>query len=261
MGKIGAYQPIEKYKNYSMPTSKPLKSHAFYKEKIWTLQEKIHKQLKKVAEFLEGLYPKMTENFSMNIKVAIAKNLEILTEDLKLLQGCLQKNPDSFNTNMLNTNQNRITEMKTVCDALQTVSSYEDKFLKLSKIKHALHELEHLIQPTSLEISSARAPVKNKTKITSAKKAKIKLEPKKKIKKGSTVSPKKPTVTAKKASTKKATAKGVTPKKTNVKKVTPKKASTKKANLITKSPAKKLLTAQKKPKIKSPAAPKKKLSF
>ena len=34
MGKIGAYEPREKYKNYLLPTGKPLKSHAFYKEKV-----------------------------------------------------------------------------------------------------------------------------------------------------------------------------------------------------------------------------------
>jgi hypothetical protein len=164
MSKIGAYRPPDKYKNYALPTSKPLRSHALYKEKVWTLQERIYKKLKKVAEFLDSLYPKLTDDFSENIKVVIEKNLEILLEDLDLMQQGLHKNPDSFNTNKLKINQHRITEMKNVCDTLQTVRSYEFESKKLSQVKHALHELEHLIQPTSFEISAEKARVKSKPK-------------------------------------------------------------------------------------------------
>src|ERR1700722_12738971 len=112
MGKMGAYQPTENYKNYSLPTSKPLKSHAFYKEKVWTLQEQIYKKLKKVAKLLESLYPKLTDDFSKNIKVVIENNLKTLIKDLDLMQHNLYKNPDSFNTNKLKINQYHITEMK-----------------------------------------------------------------------------------------------------------------------------------------------------
>ena len=61
-----------------------MRSHALYKEKVWTLQEHIYQKLKKVAEFLDSLYPKLTDDFSMNIKVVIEKNLEILMKDLAL---------------------------------------------------------------------------------------------------------------------------------------------------------------------------------
>ncbi len=179
MGKMGAYQPPEKYKNYSLSTSKPLRSHAFYKEKVWTLQEQIYKKLKKVAEFLESLYPKLTDDLSKNIKVVIEKNLETLIQDLDLMQHGLKKNPDSFNTNKLKINQHRITEMRNVCDTLQTVRSYEYEFKNLGKIKHALNELEHLIQPTSFEINSEKARVKSKQKTVPAAKKKIEVKSKK----------------------------------------------------------------------------------
>ena|ERR1700733_8406888 len=191
MRKWGAHHPTEKYKNYSLPTSKPLRSHAFYEEKVWTLQKQIYKKLKKVAELLESLYPKLTDNFSGNIKVVIEKNLETLIEDLDLMQQSLHKNPDSFNTNKLKINQQHITEMKNVCDTLQTVRSYEYEFKNLGKIKHALHELEHLIQPTSFERSLEKARVKSKQKTVSTKKGHIPAEAKKKIEEDSIVKPKK----------------------------------------------------------------------
>ena len=198
MGKMGAYQPPEKYKNYSLPTSKPLRSHAFYKEKVWTLQEQIYKKLKKVAEFLESLYPKLTDDFSKKIKVVIKENIETLIKDLDLMQHDLHKNPDSFNTNKLRINQHRINEMKKVCDTLQTVPSYEYEFKNLGKIKHALHELEHLIQPTSFERSLEKALVKTKQKRVPAKKEPILVKAKKKIEEDSIVKSRKQKAISKK---------------------------------------------------------------
>jgi hypothetical protein len=198
MGRIGAYQPTQKYKNYLLPTSKPLKSHALYKEKVWTLQEQIYKKLKKVAELLENLYPKLTDNFSNNIKVVIEKNIKILIEDLDLMQSSLHKNPDSFNTNQLKINQNHITEMKNVCDTLQTVRLYEYEFKNLGKIKHALNELEHLIQPTNFERSLEKARVKSKRKRVPAKIGRILVEAKKKIEEDSLVRSKKQKAISKK---------------------------------------------------------------
>jgi hypothetical protein len=168
MGKMGAYQPTEKYKNYSLPTSKPLKSHALYEEKVWTLPEQIYQKLKKVAEFMGNLYPKLTDDFSKNIKNIIEKNLKILIADLDLMQRGLEKNPDTFNSNKLKINQHCITEMKNICDNLQTVRSYEYEFKNLGKIKHSLHELENLIQPTSFEKNLEKARVKSKPKALAA---------------------------------------------------------------------------------------------
>ncbi len=176
MGKIGSYQPAKEHKNYLLPTSKPIKSHAIYEEKVWTLQEQIYKKLTTVAKFLESLYPKLTGDVSMNIKVVIEKNLEILVKDIDLMQSSFHKDPYSFKTSKLKTNQKRITEMKNVCDSLQTVSSYEKEVKKLGKIKHELHELEHLIEPNKFEIAH---PVKKvpKLKKASAVKAKPKKAP------------------------------------------------------------------------------------
>jgi len=174
MSRIGAYQPTKQYKNYLLPTSKPLRSHALYKEKVWSLQEQIYQKLKKVAQFLEGLYPKLTDDFSKNVKVVIERNLEILMDDLDLMQNSLNEDPHSFNTNKLKTNQHCITEMKDVCNTLQSVRSYEYESKLLGKIKHELHELENLIQPTSYEKSLEKARVKNKPKTVPTKKERIK---------------------------------------------------------------------------------------
>ena len=186
MGKIGAYQPIEKYKNYLLPTTKPLKSHAFYKEKVWTLQEQIYQKLKKVAELLESLYPKLTDDFSKNIKTVIEKHLKTLIKDLNQIKQSLHTNGDSFDTNKLKINHHHIAEMKDVCDTLQTVRSYEYEFKNLGKIKHALSELEHLIQPTSFEKSLEKAHVESKKKTAPAvpaKKRPVLVQAKKKVKK------------------------------------------------------------------------------
>lgn len=170
MGKLGAYQPEEKYKNYLLPTSKPLRSHPFYKEKVWTLQEQIYKKLKKVAELLESLYPKLTDDFSKNVKAVIEKNIEILMKDLDLIQHSWDKKPESFNTNKLNVNERHITDMKNVCDNLQAVRSYEYEFKNLGKIKHALKELEHLILPRSFRSKPKTVPVKKDHILVKAKK-------------------------------------------------------------------------------------------
>ncbi len=170
MSKIGVYRPEDKYKNYSLSTSKPLKSHAYFTEKVWTMQEQIYKKLKNVAKYLESLYPKLTDDFGKNIKVMIEKNLGILIKDLDLMQQSLHKNPDSFNTKKLKINQHHIDEMRNVCDALQTVNTYEYEFKNLGKTKHALNELEHLIQPTKFEKSLEKAQVKSGQKTKSAKK-------------------------------------------------------------------------------------------
>ena len=247
MGKTKVYPPIEKYKNYSLPTSKPLKSHAFYKEKVWTLQEQMYKKLKKVAELLERLYPKLTDDFSKNIKVVIEKNLEILIKDLDLMQQELLKKPSSFNTNKLKINQHRITEMKNVCDTLQTVRSYEYEVKNLAKIKHALHELERLIQPTSFEKSLEKAGVKNKQKAVSAVSAK-------KIKKVSIVKSKKP-----KAISKKAKPAAKLPKQVKIKRA--KKTAKKVTKSKPKLPAKKILKTKRTSKKKSSAEHKKKFSY
>lgn len=249
---MGIYQQ-EKYKNYSLPSSKPLKSHAFYQEKVWTLPEQINKKLTIVAELLENLYPKLTDNFDKNTKVVIEKNLEILIKNLDLLQQDFHKNPDSFKTDNLKTNQRHITEMKNVCDNLQTVRSYEYEFKNLGKIKHFLHELEHLIQPTKFEKSLEKVRAKNKQKTTPAKKGSIKVKVMKK-KEGSIVKSKKPVAKKTKPATKSAkqikskpikkTSASVQKLKSPAKKVTKPK---------TKLPAKKVLKAKPASKLKSPA--------
>lgn len=250
MGKNKVVQPTAKYKNYSLPTSKPLKSHAFYEEKVWTLQEQIYKKLKKVAEFLENLYPKLTDDFSKNIKGVIKKNLEILTEDLDLMQHSLKENPDSFNTNKLKINQHRIAEMKNVCDDLQTVKSSEYEFKNLAKIRHVLNELDHLIQPTSFKSGSEKAPVKSKQKTVSEKKEPILVKAQKKKTISKKTKPATKSLKLKKIETKK-------PKKTS-----PKLKPTEKKVKVTKPkqklPAENILKTKPKSKIKSSTKHKKK---
>lgn len=191
MSKIGAYQPPDKYKNYTQATTKPFKSHMYYQEKVWTLPEQIYKKLKTVAELLEELYPKITDDFSKNIHATIDKNLQVLLGDLDFLRRGLDKDPRSFNTNKLKVNQSHIHEMKKVCDNLQTISSYEYNFKKAGKIKHALHELEHLLQPTSNIKDLKMAPVKSLPKKAPVKKAKAAIGEKKKTTKAPLAKPKK----------------------------------------------------------------------
>lgn len=171
MSKIGSYEPpAKKFKNFLQPTTKPVKSHAVYQQKVWTLQEQIYKKLRTIAEYLVLLYPQLSDQFSESVKGVIQINIEKLMEDLDLLQANLLKNPAAFNTKKLKTNQNCINEMKGVCDTLQTVRSYEHESKSLGKIKHTLSELEHLIQPSKLEKSltkaaaSAKKPTKPKAK-------------------------------------------------------------------------------------------------
>ncbi len=257
MGEIGKYQTTYNVKNYGLPTAKPQRSHPYFHEKIWTLQEQIFKKLNIIAELLLNLYPKLTDNFSINIKGVIETNLKTLIDDLEFLQSGLNKDPSTFHTSKLNTNQKHIDEMKHVCDTLQTVSSYEYEFKNLGKIKHALHELGHLIQPSHFDtilketqdrIERSDKAAAKKTSIRTAKKttkAKVAVKTKKK----KTVKPKdnkmnklaKPAKKATKtAAKKKAPAKRAKPavkktvkakapaKKKTVKKAAPKKAAAKK---------------------------------
>jgi hypothetical protein len=264
MSKMGTFQPTEKYKNYSQPNSKPFKSHSFYTEKVWTLQEQINKKLKKIAEFIESLYPKLTDDFRGNIQIVIEKNVETLVKDLDLLQTELHNNPSTFNTSKLKTNQHYINEMKHACDTLQTISSYEHEFKKLGKIKHALTELEHLIQPTSFEKSLKTAQVKSKPKAAPAKKEHILVQTQKKIKEKSVANSKNQKTISKKA---KLTTKLLKPIKTDNKKLQKSKVSAPKLKQAAKKVAKpkaklpsepkKALTAKSKTKIKSSAANKK----
>lgn len=265
MGKLGAYEPIDQYKNYSLPTSKPLRSHPFYQEKVWTLQDQIYKKLKKIAELLESLYPKLTDDFNQNTKNVIEKNLKTVIEDLDLLQQGFHKNKYTFNTKKLKTNQQCITEMKNACDTLQTVRAYEYEFRNLGKIKHALTELEHLIQPTSFERNLEKTQAKSKPKAVPAKKRPILVKAKKKIKEESIAKSKKQKVILKKA-------KPVTklPKQKKIASKQPKKTETpvrkikQAAKKVTKSKpkltAKNTLKAKPASKLKSSAKHKKKVS-
>lgn len=226
---MGVYHQMGKYKNYSLLTPRLLRSHqTYYKEKTWTLQEQIYIKLKKIAKNLQSLYPKLSDDFSNNIKGVIEKNIGILVDDLNLMQMSLQKNPYSFVIHKLKTTQRRITEMKNVCNTLQTVSTYEYEFKNLGKIKHALNELEHLIKPTNFERSLEKARVRSKPKRVHAKKEDIVMKTKKKVKE-------KPPVKSKK-----------------------KKAISKKDRSTTKLSAKKVLKTKPKSKIKSPSKHKKK---
>ena len=106
MSKMAMYQPIEKYKNYSFSTTKPFKSHGFYEEKEWNLQDHIYKKLNKFDELLESLYPKLTDDFSRNTKTVIEKNLDSLKKDLDLMQNGLHKNP--YHSTQINLKQMKI---------------------------------------------------------------------------------------------------------------------------------------------------------
>lgn len=267
MSRMGAYQPIEKYKNYSFSTTKPFNSHTFYKEKEWNLQDHIYQKLNKLEKLLESLNPKLTDDFSRNAKIVIKKNLDILKNDLDLMQGGFDKNPYSFNTKKLKTNEHFIIEMKNVCDNLQKVKSYEHEFRTLSHIKHALHELDHLIQPMSLEKSFEMGEgVKIKPARVSVKKARVPVKAQKKTKEKALAIPKKKKAISKKA---KPATKLLKPKKIakQVKKSVapvhkPKQAGKKVVKPKAKIPAKhkKIASAKPKPKIKSAAARKTKLA-
>lgn len=265
MGKIGAYQPEDRHKNYSLPSSKPFRSHTMYQERVWTLQEKIHRKLKRVGKFLESLYPKITDKFKNNITGVIERNLGILIDDLNQMEHGFHKNPFSFHTNKLKTNQQCINEMKNVCNTLQTVNSFENEFKRLGKIKHALSELEHLIQPSNFEKSLEKAQLKIQTK-----KAKKVAPPPSKAKKTTTkvkktikvkTTPQKAKPAVKQQKTKISTAKT----KKHVKKAAPKKAKpaaklqkTKISAVKVKKPVKKAAIKKAKPIApRKTAAPKK----
>lgn len=170
MSKIGEYNPTEKYKRYSLITPKHDKTHPLYNEREKTLQDHIFKKLKKVSELLESIYPKLADDTSANIKEVIESNLAVLFDNLYLMQSHLHKNPYTFNTSKLKANQKSIAEMKKAADTLQTVSSFENEFKKLSKIKHALHELVQLIEPKVM-VAPAKPAAKKETPKSPVKKA------------------------------------------------------------------------------------------
>lgn len=198
---MNSFQPSDKYKNYSLPTAKPSSHQPFYyQQKERTLQEQISHKLEKLTEFLEHLYPELSDKSNRNIKVTIKKNLETFTDDLDLMKGDFQKNPYTFNTDALKTNESCIAEMKDVCDALKTFVVKEDELKKFGKIKHILTELEHLIHPklTNFEKSIEKARIESKQKIGTEKKESIRVKAQNKIKEKPLVKSKKKKAVSKK---------------------------------------------------------------
>jgi hypothetical protein len=181
MRRSNPYQPAEQFKDYTLSSPKRFKSHMYYQEKVVTLSQRIYKKLKTLSELLESLYPSLTHDAHKNIKAAIKKNVEILIVDLGEMQKDLDNNPSNFNTKDLKTNQNCINDMKSVCDNLQTVSTFEHEFKKLGKIKHVLTELEHLLEPTMYEKNYQEAKMKSALKSAPAKTAKKKAAKPKKV--------------------------------------------------------------------------------
>lgn len=247
MSKIGEYNPTEKYKRYSLITPKHDKTHPLYNEREKTLQDHIFKKLKKVSELLESIYPKLADDTSANIKEVIESNLAVLFDNLYLMQSHLHKNPYTFNTSKLKANQKSIAEMKKAADTLQTVSSFENEFKKLSKIKHALHELVQLIEPKVLvapakpaaKKETPKSPVKKAAPVKKAKPKAASSKPKAAVKKPIKAKKKAPSANLKKTPAKTAKSKSS---------VKPAKAKKKAASVGTKS-KKPVKTA--KPKINS----------
>jgi len=156
MVKVPTKKPPENFKNFTRPNAKPSNSHSVFQEKVWTLPELIYKKIRIIADLLESLHSKLTESSSKNIKSASENNLKILIKDLDVIQKGLKRNPSSFKTDNLKTNLKCINEMKHVCNALQLHSAYKSEFQNLGHIKHELHELEHLVQPTIYEKSAEK---------------------------------------------------------------------------------------------------------
>lgn len=171
MGKIKTFQPEDKFKNFSRSTTKPFKSNApVYQQKVWTPEEQIYSKLEIITEFLEHLFSKLSEAHGKNVKLSIQKNLEILNKDLSLMKNSLLTVPSTFNPSKLKINQNCITEMKSAFDTLQAFEVSHEESKKLSKMKHVLTELEHLIHPNIFESNLEKEHAKQKLKKEKAKK-------------------------------------------------------------------------------------------
>ncbi len=156
MSRIGAYKPEDKQKNFLLPPFK--KSHTFHEEKEKNFETIVYKKLKKVAELLESLYYNLSDDFGKNIKASVGQNLKLLITDLEIMHNSLKKTPFPFNKNL-----HCIHEMEGACSSLQKLSPNAIEVKQLSKIKHALHELDTLLaeQPKA----EKKEPTKKKTPV------------------------------------------------------------------------------------------------
>lgn len=248
MGKIHAFQPVDKLRNYSRATTKPFRSGSIdYQPKIWSLPEQIQKKLGTLAGFIEILFPQGPNDFK------VQSNLEILWKDLDQMQMCLDDNPYEFSHDALQTNLDSITEMKNICDSLKSFNSDKYEIKKLGKLEHVLTELEHLIYPKQ-KVRLQEAPLFHVGLNHIPNKRKQNMENVKKVTKKAVKA--KPKAAVKKTASHK-TAVKKTVKKTTVKKVArPVKKAVVKAVKKTVAAVKKRTAAIRKPAVKTGAVKK-----
>jgi len=280
MSKIHAYEPLNGFKNYSSPTTKPLKNGVFvYHEKEWTLQEQIAQKLEKIAHFIDILFSQSATDHSESVSGRVQNNIEMLHRDLESLQISLKTNPFDFNVDNLQITENWIEEMRAIADDSKSQISDKNELKILKKLSHTLTELDHLIKPKTI-VTQPIQPVRTtmtaslttkKTATTAAKKTAHK--PVKKVatakKKTAAKTTKRPAAKAKPAKTVAKTVKKVTkvaaPKKktTAVKKVVSKTSKPKAAAKKTVHATRKVATAKKAATkvVRKPAAKAKKPSM
>lgn len=151
MGKLNEYEPIERYQNFTNPTTKPFKSGAVgFQEKKYTLQEQIYHRLKKAAKLIEVLFATATHHHSPETSSKIRQNLGKLNNDIFLIQNSLVNEPFDFSTSHLEINQEWIDDMKGIVNNLRlSMSDTNDsnEIRNVGRLNHILTELDHLMHP------------------------------------------------------------------------------------------------------------------
>lgn len=157
MGKLNEYEPIERFQNFSNPTTKPFKSGAVgFQEKSLTLQERIFHRLKKAGKLIEALFSAALHNHSTEVTNRIRQSLGKLNNDIYLIQDSLDNKPLDFNSSKLEVNPGWIEEMKDIIEDLRNSildtnepnnTNNVNDIKNIGRLNHILTELDHLMQP------------------------------------------------------------------------------------------------------------------
>lgn len=150
MGKLHAYQPIEKFEDFSNPSSRPFKSNAIgFQEKTWTLRDQILHRFKKAAKILEVLFDKAPNHQDREETNMIVQGLSELNNNIYKIQHSLENDLEMLSGEKLDKQQNSINTMKRLIELLRPMMIEDQEIKNLGKLNHLLTELNHLLLPSS----------------------------------------------------------------------------------------------------------------
>lgn len=148
--KLHEYEPIEKYKNFSNPTTKPIKGHDIgFHEKHWTLRDQILHRFHRAAKLMEVLFTKAPEFHNREETNRIVDALSQLNNNIYRIQNSVETSTPELHSETISIFQQSIDRMRRLIDQLRPYLMGHEELRNLARLNHLLTELEHLLSPSS----------------------------------------------------------------------------------------------------------------